>query len=296
MLRRVLVLSLLVGAACNKPTPWIYVSHNGTTSLSAFSAIEHVPSGIPQLVMRSAIPVPVGVGSVSAVRVVGDRLYGAGSNGVLQAFAIERSNGDLTPTQTAPIGGPPHAMTSSANALFVVSFGSNDVRAIGIDMAANLTSLQTTPMDTPRALTVSTDATQLYVGSAGSSTTGPRVCAHAIATDGTFAPTPAGCISVAGEVGAMVHHADVLFVMQRGPSALGPNAPTNWLSAYSTAGAPGTLALRGQPVDLGAANAGNIAVSVDGRFLFVPRQGGFMTLSTADPMPVVIPVVPITNS
>lgn len=294
MLRRTLAFSLLLTAACNKPTPWIYVSHNGTASISVFSAKEQVPSGIPQLVMRNGIPVPAGLGGLSAVHVLRARLYGTASNGTLQQFVIEASNGDLTATANVPIGAPPHAMVSSDSTLYVLSRGSADVRAVRAELDGRLTSLQTTPMDTPSAIDAT--GTHLYVGSAGSASVPPRICAHVVGTDGSFAVSPAGCVNVAGAVQAMVHGAGVLFVLSRGAGPAGPTSPTNWLTAFTISTTGSVLTQRGQPLDLGAANAGNIAISVDGRFLFVPRQGSFMTLSTADPLQLVASANPITNS
>lgn len=76
---------------------------------------------------------------------------------------------------------------------------------------------------------------------------------------------------------------NLLFTLVYG-NATAPTAPTNWVTAWAVDPATGALTRRGAELDIGAATTSDMALSTDGATLFVPRQGGFSTVSTNDPL------------
>jgi hypothetical protein len=287
-------------AACNggRPKvlrrPWLFLVNGVPNSaVSTYSATIVGPNNVPEMVQQ-----PVGgaltTGAPSAMQVVDSSLYVATGSGVLAQFAISPLTGALTAGPTTAIGSPPFALTASRTALYATNLGSANVSVLSIGAAGSLTALQTASLPGVKVVQLDTAARRLFAGTSANGGTAARVCTFALQADGSLPAAPASCATLNGDPDAMAFANGVLFIKTFGPMM--PAGNTNYVSAWTVDPASGAATLRGTALDIGAANAGNLALSADGKFLFVPRQGGFLTLGTGDPLGIAATPTPITNS
>jgi hypothetical protein len=219
-------------------------------------------------------------------------LYVATGSGVVQ-FAINGVTGTLTSQGTISAGSPPYAMAATPTTLYVGNWGSGDVSVFSIDATTgSLTSAQTATVAAVNTIQIDPAGKFLFTGSRVSGTVQPQVCAYAIQPNGTLGAGPS-CVTVNGVPQSMVVSGGVLFVVMNTLPPPG-TGNTNVVTAF-TVGPTGALAPRGQPLDVGAANTGSMGLSIDGKFLFLPRQGQFNTITSADPM-VSSGTTPVTGS
>ncbi len=233
-------------------------------------------------------------GAPLAIHVVGSTLYAATGSGAVAQYTIDRFTGNLSLRGTISAGSPPYAIAATTTTLYVANRGSSNVSVFSIDASGNLASLQTASVDAVNAIQIDGSGKFLFTGSRANGATGPKVCTHTIQSDGTLPAGPGNCVAVSGAPEAMPYSGGVLYLLFNAPASTG-FGNSNWVSAW-TVGTTGNLSQRGQGLDVGAANAAGLASSVDGKFLFLPRQGGFLTISAADPLQVVASATPITGS
>lgn len=285
-----LSLALLLDAGCPKPRPIphphhsprpvLYVANSTPPAIQMFTANLGAAFNLPQLLPLAPWPmadVPM------ALNIVGNTLYAALGNGQIAQFAIDPSTGYLTERGTIAAGkpgGPPYVMAARGTGLFVANLGSNNVSVFSIDATGNLAITQILPVLSVSSLGMDDSGKFVYIASRRNGGIGPEVCSHAIQADGTLT-TGRNCVAVNGEPWAMSFARGVLFLLLRGTTG------TYLVSAFRVDPATGTLLPRGQDLDVGAADASGLSVSLDGRFLFLPRHGGFQTIGTADPLQIV---------
>lgn len=247
------------------------------------------PNGLPAMTRKTGVALSPAIGAPSAMTVLNQTLYVAGSGsaaggGSIAKFTIDPMSGALTLGGTVPNPGiPPHYLGATSTALYVANFGSNNISVYSVDASGNLNNVQTATATGVNSLQVDGSSGRfLFTGHRASSPTAPQVCTHAIQTNGLLAATPT-CVAVGGAPQAMQVSGGVLYMLFNAtvPPALGN---TNWVSAWTINPATGALTPRGVGLDIGAANAGGMAVSTDGTTLFIPRQGGFTNVSTANPL------------
>ena len=267
---------------------------------SSVPAIEIFDISGSQLTRKTGTTLSATIGSPSAMTAVNKTLYVAGSGNAaagasVAQFTISSMTGGLTLRGTVPTGNPPHYMAATTTTVYVGSFGSNNISVYSINAAGDLTNIQTAAANGVNSLQVDgTPGTFLFTGHRASAPTGPQVCTHAIQAGGSLGATP-NCFALAGAPQAMQVSGGVLYLLFNAivPPSLGN---TNWISAWTINPTTGALTHRGTDLDIGAANAGGMAVSTDGKTLFVPRQGGFTTVGTANPLTYAMVTFPATGS
>lgn len=267
---------------------WLYV---GSTA----PAIETFRvSGSAQLVRTGSGTSLSAAGAPSAMKVVGKSLYVAAGSGVVAQFTIDPMSGALTPSGTIPAGSPPYSMAATAKNVYVGNFGSNNVSVYSIGATGNLASVQTVNVAGIRSVQVDAASKFLFTGNRASGGTGPQVCTHVIQPNGSLSGAPS-CVSVNGAPQAMQFSGGVLYLLF---NAAVPSAPgvTNWVSAWTVNATTGALTHSGTDLDIGAANTGGMGVSANGQTLYIPRQGGFTTVSTTIPLSSSTPAFPPTMS
>ncbi len=243
---------------------------------------------------------PTNIGNPSAMTVVNKTLYVAADGNAagppsVAAFTIAPMTGALTLNGTVPAGQPPHYIAATNTTVYVGNFGSNDINVFSIGAAGNLTSIQTLAANGVSSLQVDGIAGKfVFSGHRASGPTGPQLCTHTIQASGSLGAMP-NCVAVGGAPQAMQVAGGVLFILF---NAIVPPAisNTNWVSAWTINSATGALTHRGMDLDIGAANTGGMAVSTNGQTLYIPRQGGFTTVSTADPLSSSMVTFPATGS
>jgi hypothetical protein len=277
--------------------PFLYVG-SSVPAIETFN-VKPDATGRPQFVRTQGFALPANIGSPSAMTVVDRSLYvvggGNGAGGSIGQFTIDPMSGALTLRGTVPAGQPPHNIAATKTTVFVANRGSGSVGVYAIDAAGNLLNVQTVAVAGVDSLQVdATPAKFLFTGSRASGTTGPQVCTHTIQANGSLAPAP-NCVAIGGSQMVMQVSAGVLYLLFNAtvPPVIGN---TNWISAWTIDAATGGLTHRGVDLDIGAANTGGMAVSVDGQRLFVPRQGGFTTVGTANPLSYAMVTFPPTGS
>lgn len=275
----------LIAATLTGCGQFLYVGDAPSTpgSSAAIEVFDIRNSGsTQQMVRKPGITLPATIGAPSAMVVVNKSLYVAGGSSVLAQFTIDNMNGNLTLGATIPTGAPPQYMAATSNAIYVGGFGSNDIRAYSVASNGALTNVQTTPANGINSLHVeSASGKFVFSGHRAVGATSPQLCTHTIQSNGSLG-TP-NCVAIAGAPSSIQSFGGVLFVLF---NAIVPPAPgnTNWISAWNIDPATGALTKRGTDLDIGAANTGRIAISADGKRLFVPRQGGFNIVGTANPL------------
>jgi 6-phosphogluconolactonase (cycloisomerase 2 family) len=272
-----------MGAAC-PPRPYLYVG----SSVPAIEIFEVSPgsNGLPTLTRKAPGPTP-SAGTPMAMAAIGNSLYVAAGGtsaqpAAIERFTIDRQTGALTAAGSAAAGGPPFKMAATTQTLYVSGFGSNDLRVYSVAASGALTGAQTVPVNGITNVEINDTGSLVFTGSRPSGGTGPQVCKFAAQANGTLGATPA-CVAVAGSPQDLEFADGVLYVLFNAtvPPSLGN---TNWVSAWTVDPTSGALTQRGTDLDIGAANVGGMALSVDRRTLYLPRQGGFTTVSTANPM------------
>ncbi|GEM_PF-1911392 len=238
------------------------------------------PSGVPQMIRQSGIP--VAAGAVMAMTVIDKSLYAAAGGGSIAQFTIDPLHGGLTLRGTIPAGSPPYSMAATAKNVYVANRGSNNLSVYSIDAAGNLASLQTVTSNGVNSLQLDSAGKFLFTGSRTNGATGPQVCTHLLQPDGSLPATPS-CVAVNGAPQEMQFTGGVLFLLFNATVAPALGV-TNWVSAWTVDPATGALTHRGTDLDIGAANTVGMAVSTNGQTLFLPRQGGFLTVGTANPL------------
>ena len=277
-----LALAVAVVTGCSK---FLYVG----SSVPAIEVFDISPdnNGLPQMVRKPGIALSPAIGNPGAMTVVDRSLYvaggGAGGGGSVAQFTIEPASGALTLRGTIPAGSPPHAMAATKTTVYVANRGANNISVYTIDTAGNLVNLQTATVDGVNSLQVDgTPEKFLFTGNRAGRTTGPQVCTHAIQANGSLGATPT-CVAVAGAPVTMQVSGGVLYLLFNAVVAPSPGN-SNWISAWTVDPATGALTHRGADLDIGAANTGGMVVSANGKTLFIPRQGGFTAVGTANPL------------
>jgi len=266
------------------------------SSVPAIEIFEITPdnNGLPQMMRRPGTAPSLTIGSPNAMTVVDKSLYVAGDASVAQ-FTIDPMSGALTLRGTVPTGIPPQYMAATKTTVYVASYGSNNISVYSIDAAGKLTNMQTAAANGVNSLQVEgIPGKFLFTGHRASGPTVPQVCAHTIQANGSLGATP-NCVAVGGAPQAMQVSGGVLYLLFNAivPPVVGN---TNWISAWTINPTTGALTHRGTDIDIGAANTGGMAVSTDGQTLFIPRQGGFTTVGTANPLTYATITFPPTYS
>ncbi len=284
---------LALSAGCSNPQSWLYVANTTPPVIQILSVQPGGTQNLPQAMLRQNGNLSVSSGAPMALHVAGNTLYAVTGSGAVAQYTIDPITGDLSLRGTISAGSPPYEIAASASHLYVANRGSGNVSVFSIDAMGNLASLQTTTADAVNAIQIDTARRLLFTGSRANGTAGPKVCAHTLQTDGSLPAGPGNCVAVSGAPESMPYTGGVLYLLHNGPAPTGLGN-TNWVSAW-TVGATGNLAQRGLALDVGAANASGLTASADGRFLFLPRQGSFQTITAADPLQPAN-TTPVTNS
>ena len=238
---------------------------------------------VQQMLRKPSVSLPDSIGAPSAMTVVDKSLYLAGGSSVIAQYDIDSSTGALTLRGTVPTGSPPYSMARLGQSLYVGAFGSNDVRIYSIATNGALASQQTVPAAGINSLhTDSTAGKFLFTGHRSAGAGSPQLCSHTVLANGSLNMTPA-CVAVPGAPTSMQSASGVLFVLFN--ATVPPNpGNSNFVSAWSIDQATGVLSKRGNDLDIGAANVGQLAISTNGQTLFLPRQGNFTLVGTANPL------------
>lgn len=275
------------------PKSYLYVG----SSVPAIETFEITPAlnGVPQMVRLPVTAPAMPAGNPGAMTIVGGSLYVAGGSGAIAQYSIEPSNGALALRGTIAAGGPPHSMAAAGSTVYVANRGSGNINVYSIGAAGNLGNVQTVAVNGVNSLQLDgTSAKFLFTGNRAAGGTGPQVCTHTIQANGSLGATPA-CVAVSGAPLRMQVSGGVLYLLFN--ATVPPSTSnTNWLSAWSINPATGALTHRGADLDIGAAGTGGMAVSSDGQTLLLPRQGGFMTVGTADPLTPAMITFPQTGN
>lgn len=248
-------------------------------------------NGLPQLVRMQGITLPPTIGSPGAMTVVNKSLYVAGGGNVaggagasLAQFTIDSISGALSLRGTVPSGIPPHHMAATRTSVYVASAGSNNINVFAIDALGNLSNVQTVAANGVNSLASDGSSGKfLFTGHRASGPAGPLVCTHTIQANGTLGATP-NCFAVGGAPHAMKVSRGVIYLMFRTGVPPSPGNSTNLISALTINPTTGALTPRGTDLDIGTANTDDMAVSIDGQTLYIPRQGGFSSVGTANPL------------
>lgn len=286
------LIALALAVAITSGCSFLYVG-SSVPAIETFS-LSWDSSGLPSMTRTSSGTALSTIGNPSAMTAVNGTLYVAGAASVGQ-FTINFMTGGLTLRGTVPAGTPPHYMSATNTTVYVGSFGSNDLRAYSIDASGNLTNIQTVAANGMNSLQLDgVPGKFLFTGHRASGLTLPGVCTHTIDAKGLLGAAP-NCVPVGGAPQAMQVSGGVLYLLFNAiiPPMLGN---TNWVSAWTINPTTGVLTRRGADLDIGAATTGGMAVSVDGQTLFIPRQGGFTTVSTANPLTSAMVTFPATGS
>ena len=275
-------LALALGAGCNNPKPWLYVANTTAPSIQILSVQPGGSQNLPQAMLRQNGSFAVTSGAPMALHVAGTTLYAVTGSGAVAQYTIDAITGDLTLRGTVNAGSPPYQIAASRTNLYVANRGSGDVSVFSIDANGNLASVQTTPADAVNTIQIDTARGLLFTGSRANGAAGAKVCGHTLQPDGSLPAGTGNCVALSGAPESMPYSGGVLYTLHNGP-ATGALGNTNWVSAW-TAAATGNLTQRGLALDVGAASASGLTASGDGRFLFLPRQGQFLTISAADPL------------
>lgn len=287
-----LVVSVLTGCGS-----FLYVG-SSVPAIEIFN-IKPGSNGLPQMTRVTGVALAPTIGSPSAMTVVKETLYvagsGSGGGGSVAQFTIDSMSGALTLRGTVPAGNPPHYMASTITTVYVANAGSNNISVYSIDAAGNLTNMQTATGNGVNSLQVDgTPGKFLFTGHRASGPTVPQVCTHTIQANGSLGATP-NCLAVSGAPQAMQVSGGVLYLLFN--AIVAPSlGNSNWVSAWTINPTTGALTHSGTDLDIGAANTGGMAVSTDGKTLFIPRQGGFTTVGTTSPLTSAMITFPVTGS
>ena len=293
-LKKILTLSLVVAVATGCASKsFLYVG----SSVPAIETFEITPAlnGVPQMTRTSVTAPSLTVGNPSAMTVVGKSLYVAGGSGSVAQYTIDPNSGALTLRGTVPAGSPPHYMAATQTTAYVANRGSSNISVYTIDAAGNLSNMQTAAVNGVNSLQVDGSPGKfLFTGNRAIGSTGPQVCTHTIQANGSLGAAP-NCVAVGGAPDKMQVSGGVLYLLFN--SIVPPSiSNTNWVSAWNINPVTGALTHRGADLDIGSANTGGMAVSTDGQTLYIPRQGGLMTIGTANPLSSALVTFPQTGS
>lgn len=286
----VLALASLGMTACPPPQPGpppppgssmplLFVG-SSVPAVEIFSLTLGGPKGLPQMTRLRSGPRP----SVapSAMGIVGTSLLltGGSPNGVVEQYSIDATAGTLTLRGTAPAGNQPMGLATTATHAYVANRISENIIVYRVDAATGLVAQQT--LGVPGAVKLAIDGSGKFLFSgnraSASPVTGPRICAHPIQPDGSLGTTPV-CTAVAEAPTVMRFANGTLFSL-----IYALPGPTHRVTAWTVDANTGALTRRGDELDIGAANTADMAVSTNGSTLFIPRQGGFSTVTTSDPL------------
>jgi len=277
---------------CNQTKGWLYVANTAYPQIHIYS-VDLGSNNLPQLQPKPSVT--VAAGPPEAIRIVGAMLYMAAGTGAIAQYAINPNDGGLTLQGTITTGSPPYAIASTNKTLYVANRGSGTMSVFSINAGGSLAALQTVGVNDIKTIQVDGSGKFLFAGIGPKGANGPRICAMAIQTDGTLAAGPGNCIAVNGSPESMLYAGNVLYLRIFATTASGIGNSYR-ISALTVDSITGALSHRGQELDIGAANSDGLAISVDGKFLFLSRQGGFLTMSAADPLRVVANATPISGS
>ena len=276
---------------------YVGIAPSTATSPAAIAVYDIRDSGsTQQMTLKPGMALPASVGNASAMVVVSDSLYVAGGSSVVAQYAISKMTGALTLSGTVPTGGPPQYMAATSKAIYVGSFPSNDLRVYSIAASGGaLSNIQTLAASGINSLHAESNLGKfVFSGHRAVGTATPQLCTHTIQANNTLGTTPS-CVAIAGAPYSMQSFGGVLYVLFNAvvPPALGN---TNWISAWTINPNTGALTQRGADLDIGAANRGRMAISTDGKRLFLPRQGGFDSVDTANPLSISAVAFPTNQS
>lgn len=287
----IVILAVLL-TGCNQTKGYLYVANTSYPQIHIYS-VDLDSKNLPQLQPKPSIR--VAAGPPEAIQIVDAMLYAAAGTGAIVQYAINPNDGGLTLQATINAGSPPYAIASTNKTLYVANRGSGNVSVFSINAGGSLAALQTATFNDIKTIQVDRSGKFLFAGCGAKSGNGPRICTIAIQADGTLAAGPGNCIAVNGAPESMLYAGNVLYLRIFATTASGIGNSYR-ISALTVDSISGNLSHRGQELDIGAANSDGLAISVDGKYLFLSRQGGFLTISAADPLAVVANAIPNSGS
>jgi DNA-binding beta-propeller fold protein YncE len=215
---------------------------------------------------------------------------------LVSAYTIA-SDGTLTSVPGSPfaVGKEPEdfAITPDGKYLYVTDAESNNVSAFSIASNGSLSAVEGSPFAagrTPVGVAVTPDGRYLYVSDYGFNETPPAISAFSISSEGGLSPVSGSPFAIGYSPYGFAISADRLAISPDGRRLYTTSNQTgNPVSALSITAEGALTAVPGSPFASGGFHPSSVAVSPDGRYVYVsnfgtyyePRESSLSALSIA---------------